>query len=282
MSFNDSDTAGVDLTMDGGRAHEDLGYAPRLWLGRQWGRFGVVGRYWHLDDFESGPAPLVPGTTPLAHFATITHETNVDMYTADLEGTVSFSPGKWKFDSSVGARHIDMSANSKLTAFGVFTTGNFVNMALSNGNGFEGTGVTSGLAARRQLGDSYAHLFFSGRGSYIDGFSDSFGRSVGSVASSPSAPLVGAATVTRNTSEAEVTIAEFQAGIQFDVPLERFPAQAFFRTAFEYQNWNLTGKPTGGAGFGGTINDLTTNSFASAGLGDIHLYGLALAAGFTW
>jgi hypothetical protein len=204
------------------------------------------------------------------------------MYTADLEGRLSFSPGKWKLDSSVGARHIDMSANAKLTAFGVFTSGNFINMALSNGNGFEGTGVTSALTVRRQLGESYAHVFFSGRGSQIDGFSDSFARAGGSVASSPSSPLVGAATVTRNHAEADVTIAEFQTGIQFDVPLERFPAQAFFRTAFEYQNWNLTGPPTGGAGFGGTINDLTTNSFASANLGDIHLLGLALAAGFTW
>ena len=38
----------------------------------------------------------------------------------------------------------------------------------------------------------------------------------------------------------------------------------------------------GGAGFGGTIGELTTNSFASAGIGGAHLVGLSLGTGFTW
>ena len=58
---------------------------------------------------------------------------------------------------------------------------------------------------------------------------------------------------------------------------------AFFRTAFEYQHWNINGLPTGGAGFGGTIGNLTTNSFASANArGDAQLYGVSIATGFTW
>jgi hypothetical protein len=60
------------------------------------------------------------------------------------------------------------------------------------------------------------------------------------------------------------------------------PANAFFRTALEYQQWDIDGPPTGGAGFGGTIGELTTNSFASAGLGGANLVGLALGCGFTW
>lgn len=58
--------------------------------------------------------------------------------------------------------------------------------------------------------------------------------------------------------------------------------KAFFRAAVEYQMWDVDGPPTGGAGFGGTIGELTTNSFASAGLGGANMVGLALGAGFTW
>ena len=116
----------------------------------------------------------------------------------------------------------------------------------------------------------------------MGGFTNSFGRADGTVASSPSAPLVGAATVTRARAEAELDIIEYQVGMQWEFPLQSLPVTAFFRTAFEYQMWDIDGKPTGGAGFGGTIGEITTNSFASAGIGSANLAGLALATGFTW
>jgi hypothetical protein len=102
------------------------------------------------------------------------------------------------------------------------------------------------------------------------------------VASSPSAPLVGAATVTRNNAKSDLQIAEIQVGVEWDYALECIPANFFFRTAYEYQDWNIVGPPTGGAGFGGTIGELTTNSFSAAGLGDMQLNGLTFATGLTW
>ena len=114
------------------------------------------------------------------------------------------------------------------------------------------------------------------------GHTDSFGRAAGAVASSPSAPLVGAATVTRNNADGGLVIWELQTGLQCELKLRRYPATAFFRVAFEYQNWNTIGPPTGGAGFGGTIGTLTTNSFSSARLGDTELVGGTVATGFTW
>jgi hypothetical protein len=283
LSFDDSGTAGTDLQLAGRDGVQDFAYAPRFWLGRHFGeRWGVVGRFWHLEDAQATGGIPVEGTTPLPNFATITDAGRVEMYTIDVEAIRSLRPGKWKIDGTIGARHASMGVDSSLTAFGVFTSGNFVNMTLANGSSFDGTGVTSALVVRRQLGDSRAWLFVSGRGSQMWGQSDSYGRAVGTVAASPSAPLVGAATVRRNNAEADLTIAELQTGIQLEFALRRLPATAFFRTAFEYQNWNLDGLPTGGAGFGGTISDLTTNSFSRAGLGAVHLYGLALATGFTW
>src|SRR5205085_190558 len=161
-------------------------------------------------------------------------------------------------------------------------TGNFVNLTLQNGFSFDGTGGTGGLLGRRQIGNSPFQFVLGGRFSYLGGHTDSFARADGTVASSPSAPLVGAATVRRMEGEAHATISELQTGVQVDMPLAYVPASAFFRTTLEYQNWCIHGLPTGGAGFGGTIGEITTNSFASAGLGRANLIGLSLATGINW
>jgi hypothetical protein len=62
-------------------------------------------------------------------------------------------------------------------------------------------------------------------------------------------------------------------------PLTQIPATFFFRTSHELQNWDIDGKPTGGAGFGGTIGEKTNNSFASAGIGGMILQGVSLGTG---
>jgi hypothetical protein len=283
LSFNDSTTAGTDFSARDGNNAQGLAYTPRLWLGRQVSeKWGVVGRFWSLSDFSTHPPALVPGTVALPNFATITEFDRARLYTIDVEAIRSFTPGAWKVDGTIGVRQAKIFADARVDAFGVFTTGNFVNLSLSNGFKFDGTGATSALIVRRQIGNSNAHFFLSGRGSHLWGHTDSFGRVAGAVASSPSAPLVGAATVTRNNAISQLTIAEMQVGIQWEFALQSVPMTTFFRTAFEYQNWNVNGPPTGGAGFGGTIGTLTTNSFSSAGLGDAQLYGLSVATGFTW
>src|SRR5690606_26185501 len=99
---------------------------------------------------------------------------------------------------------------------------------------------------------------------------------------SPAAPLVGSATVSRNNAEADLVILEASLGAQVEFQLRHLPATAFLRVAFEYQDWDINGPPTGNVGFGGTIGDLTTNSLSAAGLGDTELTGAPLATVFTW
>jgi hypothetical protein len=286
-SFSDTTAPGVSTfaTRDGNGVNDQVAYAPRIWLGRQFGeKWGIAGRFWNLQNTDQNsppaPNPAIPNTG--TNFATIFETDRARMQTEDLELIRSFRPGKWKIDGTLGARHAQIGVDSDVLAFGVFTTGNFINLTLQNGFSFEGTGGTSAIYARRQLGNSPVSLFGSFRGSYLGGHTNSFGRADGTVASSPSAPLVGAATVTRHRADGELDMFEYQAGLQFDFALRRLPVNAFFRAAFEYQNWDIDAPPTGGAGFGGTIGEITTNSFASAGIGAAHLYGLALATGFTW
>lgn len=286
-SFSDTTAPGVSTfaTVDGNGVSDTFAYGPRIWAGRQFGeRWALVGRFWNLEtsDVNSPPAanPNIPNTG--SNFATIFETDRAHFRTADIELVRSFQPGKWKIDGSLGARHAHIGVRSDFLAFGVFTTGNFVNLTLQNGFNFDGEGATSAITLRRQIGNSPLSFFSSFRGSYLGGHTDSFGRSDGTVASSPSAPLVGAATVTRANADAELDIMEYQVGLQLDFPLRFIPANAFFRTAFEYQNWDIDAPPTGGAGFGGTIGEITTNSFASAGIGAAHLTGLVLGTGFTW
>jgi hypothetical protein len=283
-SFDDSDTVGTEISFNTGTGVQDeFGIGGRTVIGRQFSdKWGIAARYFHLEDTETGFPRLTPGTTPLATFGTYTETDTLKMYSIDLEAVRSFNPGKTKIDTTFGARQASLDVDSLFHAFGVITTGNFVNLNLSNGNAFDGAGITSGTNVRRQIGDSCAWLYAGGRGSKMWGHTDSFGRSAGAVASSPSAPLVGAATVTRNNAESDLVILEASAGVQFEFQLRDLPATAFFRVGGEYQDWDINGPPTGGAGFGGTINDLTTNSFSSAGLGDTELIGGSAAMGFTW
>lgn len=283
-SFNDNTTVGTEISFNTGTGVQDeFGVGSRIVVGRQFSeKWGIAGRYFHFENTETGFPRLTPGTTPLPTFGTYTETDTLKMYSIDLEAVRSFNPGKTKIDYSFGGRQASLDVDSLFHAFGVITTGNFVNLNLSNGCAFDGAGITSALNVRRQIGDSPASLFLGARTSKMWNHSDSFGRSAGAVASSPSAPLVGAATVTRNNADADLVTWEAQAGVQLEFELRNYPATAFFRVAAEYQDWDINGPPTGGAGFGGTIGDLTTNSFSAAGLGDTELVGGAMAVGFTY
>jgi hypothetical protein len=283
-SFVDTTAPGVATQRFRVDQYQDSTFTPRLWLGRRLGeRFGVVVRYWQLDQFnEDPPRPFEASGT---NFATFRQESYLEMFTLDLEGMMQCRHDKWTFDMTAGVRHADWQMQQSLYSFGVFTTGNFINLYLANGAHVRADGPTASITVRRQIGESHASFFGTIRGSALTGETDSYGRAVGTVASSPSSPLVGAATVSRNNSTVGYTgieIVEAQLGVQWEYELRDVPATFFFRVAGEYQSWYMNGPPTGGAGFGGTIGEITTNSFASAGLGQAELYGVAIAAGITW
>ncbi len=283
-SFSDTTAPGVATASTRNSGFDNFTYAPRFWVGRQIGeRWSVQARYWQLEGSVNQPPRSNPAIADVGtNFATRYDLNSVELYTFDLEAVRRFTPGVWKVDGILGARHASYNSFASSTTFGVFTTGNFINLLLSNGSSFDGTGLTTGLTGRRSIGNTCASLFVSGRGSYMWGHTDSFGRVAGTVASSPSAPLVGAATVTRNNADATANIVEMQLGVQWDFELRCIPATAFFRSAFECQYWKLNGPPTGGAGFGGTIGELTTNSFSSADLGEARLFGAVLGCGLNW
>jgi hypothetical protein len=76
---------------------------------------------------------------------------------------------------------------------------------------------------------------------------------------------VGAATVTRNSAEARARRHDLEFGVQYRfAPFSRFGS--FVQVSYTSSELKIRGLPTGGAGFGGTIGDLTTSSFSNAGM----------------
>ncbi|RJT36419.1 hypothetical protein D3227_20240 [Mesorhizobium waimense] len=91
--------------------------------------------------------------------------------------------------------------------------------------------------------------------------SDTYGASIfGVVADSPSAPLAGAATVTR--SGVSKTVYGFSIGGGVELKASE---HLRLRTEYLYDQYKSVDIAVGGAGFGGTIGDITTNSFVSPG-----------------
>ena len=134
MSFDDSTTAGTEISIADGQGLNNFGFAPRITLGRQLSdNWAVAGRYFTLASADSRFPHLAPGTTPLPTFGTYLSKDDARLYAIDLEAIRSAYVGKTKINASIGARHASVDVDSEVFAFGVITTGNFVNLNLSNG-----------------------------------------------------------------------------------------------------------------------------------------------------
>jgi hypothetical protein len=285
MSFNNTNTPGTEVSLLGGNGIENgTGFAPRMWLGRQFNeKWGVAARFWQLDTYVDKLPAATPGTVIGQNFLTMSEIGRTKLYTVDLEGIRSFEIGNTKFDATFGGRYASFRADSAMSAFGVFQSGSYAQISLSNFTSFEGPGVTYSLTGRRRLGDSPWHVFMSGRGSNLFGESDGYARVAGTLAVPPNAPLVGAATVTRNNYDTSASIFELQVGLECNYPLANLPMNVFIRGAFEYQYWTIMNPSVGGAGFGGTLANFQVNSFSShTSQASAQLLGFVLSTGVTW
>jgi hypothetical protein len=271
LSYNDVDTAAVDKAVIGGHGRKTSHYLPTGTLGA---RFNQTENFtWGLElqgySFSDGVSttPLdSPTVTPLPNFATFRETSLFKMDASDITATAGYS--RWNATAEVvaGYRSASFETRAEIESFGVFTTGNFVNVALSNGAAFKGSGPVAGLRLKYTPPQFPVSVVARYKYSKLDGKSDSFGRAVGTVASSPSAPLVGAATVTRNDADAKADIHDQEYGLQYD--FGGASVSSFVSVTYTMTKLKLNGPPTGGAGFGGTIGDLTTNSFSSASAED--------------
>lgn len=287
MSFDDSGTVGTDLSLVGGSGKTSRERIPIETVGLRFKHtdhliWGVEMHRFAFGDALSGLPLNAPGSRPLPNFATQRETSTFDLNAKDIAVTAGYSRWGVTLDVLYGKRDGNFSANSEMEVFGVFTPGNFVNLSLSNGSSFRGDGKLLGYGLSYKILRTPISLFACYKRSDLSGKSDSFGRVVGSVAASPNPPLVGAATVTRNNADAEAKTRDHEYGVQIDINLPSARVHSLVRLSYLKTEWTLEGRPTGGAGFGGTIASLTTNSFSRAGLGRAELKGYVVAVGVVF
>ncbi len=269
-TFNDNGTAELDksLLIEGGR--KSNAYLPAGTLGARFQQtedftWGLELEAFAFSDAFAGTARDAPGTTPLTNFATYREESLFKLQGADVTATAGYTRWGITAEAQAGWGKGSYRTRSELYTFGVFTTGNFVNLNLSNGTAFKGDGLVYGLRLSYVMPRVPVSLFGRYKHSELKGETDSFGSSAGTVASSPSAPLVGAATVTRNDAKATGKREDLELGLQYDFTRSS-RINSFVRVSWTQSDLKISGRRTGGAGFGGTIGTLTTNSFATAGM----------------
>lgn len=271
-------------------AIDDFYIAPRLWLGVQYGCWGVVGRYWHMQAAEAVFDPFTfspPNPTP--DFGYFIHN-RFEAYTADIELTRSFCCYDTKNTVSFGARYASVLHDSGLSVDAQINNG-AGGLGVLSGNArsnrsAHGTGITAAWQGRRPFFcNSCLHLFYGTRGSVVWGpisnsvETDTIEVTTGATAGSYN----GAVTLVDDA----LFIVEGQLGLQVDYRVSCFPADAFFRVAAEYQYWDAnegSTVATSFAGFGGPSPAPFSQgqAFAAADGITLGLIGLTIGTGFTW
>ncbi len=271
-------------------AIDDFYVAPRLWLGAQYGCWGVVGRYWHMQAAEAAFDPFTftpPGPTP--DFGYFIHN-RFEAYTIDLELTRSFCCYDTKNTVSFGTRYASILHDNALSVDGQVNNG-AGGLGVISGNArsnrsAHGTGITGSWQGRRPFFcNSCLHLFYGTRGSVVWGpISNSVETDTIEITTGATAGSYNGAVTLVNDA---LFIVEGQLGLQVDYRVACFPADAFFRIAAEYQYWSAeegTTVATSFAGFGGPSPAPFSQgqAFAAADGLSLDLIGLTIGTGFTW
>jgi hypothetical protein len=281
VRFEDAMLPGTEFQASGGTGLENFVVAPRVALGYQINpRWGIVGRYWSVNDHDQNLPAVPPEASTLDSFS-IAESVDARLDAADLELIRSFAPGRWKLDASAGVRYANLEESAAISAGADFAGPNFARAYLLNRTRFSGTGLTGALAARRPLGVGGASLFASGRSSFLWGSASSRAQ-LESLLSTPNGSPAAELIIDRAASSPFAWIGEVQLGLQWDLPLERLPANAFLRTAVEYQRWTVDASMQSEINATFTDSTISTSQSVNAGHGSVDLYGLSLAMGFTW
>ena len=276
-------------------AVDDFYVAPRIWLGVQGCKWGVLGRYFHMRVGENDFDPY----NPWGQYGDHSFNANsiFEAYYTDIVLTRNFCLHGCKGQFEFGARYALIEHHESVY-------GRSDNIQTADPNGIDGlltggaranrrahgTGLVFGLNARKPLFcNSCAHWFYSAQGSVLWGCNHNDVETDASVAILPTGAVVGSAGTingAQSVVDDDLFIGQFQTGIQWDFALRCLPAKAFFRTAFEYQYWDASsGYAAAGSQAGVQINGTenhVVNTFAEAPGLIVDMYGLSIGTGFTW
>ena len=275
-------------------AIDDFYMAPRLSVGFQGCRWGIMGRYYHFRAAEHAHNPLVGhGSYGQLANQTINVSNILEAYYTDVEVTRNFCVHGCKGQFGFGCRYALISHDESIYGRSINSDPNSASLiqgGARRNRGVHGTGLTMGINARKPLFcNSCAHWFFSARSSILWGCNHTEVESWADVTAFGNATVPGGSAGSIDGAAASVAddlfIGEIQAGLEWDFALRCLPAKAFFRTAFEYQYWDGSiGNAASGsfAGYvnGGSAAQVSTGSWSPGLIADF--VGLSIGTGFTW
>ncbi|MFZ2101736.1 MAG: hypothetical protein WAU86_14340 [Oricola sp.] len=249
---------------DGGgdpAAEQDLGD----WSGIYFGGGLSLGRTRMALPDSSANLTIDDNTTPETDFQTsvsLDHEGDTVSghllagYMFQAERFVFGGEGDMEFGNSVDfprAAGVPACANPAIVTPGYFSC-----IGMQSFGSFETLGHVRAIAGAEVTPSLMG--FVSG-GIAIGRSGDRIGVTTGGiVAHSPSSPLIGVATVSRGGMEEIMYGYTIGGGAQF-----KASRNLMLRAEYIYDDYGTRDIAVGGAGFGGTLDDVTTNSFASIG-----------------
>jgi len=273
-------------TLDRSATDRQMNISPRLWLGVQGENWGAVVRYWNWSSLVGGLSE--PGAVlPVAGSAGSFTQNSLHLQTLDAEITRYLRANRSDVWFSIGFRYAAFQRSSSLMDTSrVGTTPMLINSSGMESTNFYGGGLTGGLFGKTPIGSSNLSWIYSGRMAVVwDPSSKSLAMS-DVIYGGP----FGINNFSGGTNSAFSTLlmSEIQLGMQYDRALKFVPGNAFFRTAFEWQYWNLNhGNSMTSAASGG----LTPTTFPLGGFATaisrasgttLDMLGFNLATGFNW
>lgn len=209
--------------------------APRVTLGLQGRKWGLVSRCWYAAPQASALAfrELSLGATDTPFLFD-----DLVVYTIDLEIQRRFSSEDWTVYGLFGVRYASISNDRLLGATLHLSDDDAQQARAYAGQQFNGTGITCGFWGIRPVRDgSPLKCFVANRYSIVWGNGLAVAGSQATVIdlSNPSsAPL----STTSAAGAGDLFIGEIQLGLQWDAELQWSAGRAFVRFAAEYQYWD--------------------------------------------
>ncbi|MGD9724693.1 MAG: hypothetical protein AB7O59_20655 [Pirellulales bacterium] len=278
-------TGQIDYRSDSRLGSVDGGLlvAPRITLGVQGCKWGLVGRYWYSSPWATAYTPPditleTPGVILFDNFRA---------YTVDLELQRRFYTGCWTGYGLFGVRYASVDNDRTLNATSlrfvdpdsadILTSSSFASQQ------FSGAGITFGFWATRPICcDSPLKYFVANRYSFLWGNGSAASQTTASIVTVPDG-FAAAANGAGATGQGDLFIAELQLGLQWEAQLKCFPGRAFVRSALEYQYWDSNvGLDTSANSFAAVDSGANASVTASAGDLLFDLIGFNLGVGITY
>ena len=279
-SSADSGAGPVNYRSDSslGSVDGSLLVAPRIALGIQGCKWGIVGRYWYASNWATGYTP----NDPALHPAGVIAFDGFRAYTIDLEAQRRFYVGEWTMYGVFGGRYAMVDNDRSLVASSLDGVVSSTSSAFTSQQ-FGGAGITFRHWGIRPICcDSPLKYFFANRYSFLWGQGGAAAQTGATVTDGGSGFATSANGALASPDRGELFICELQLGLQWDAQLKCFPGRAFVRGALEFQHWGSTAGAHVSANSFATAGPGSASSSASAGDLNFNLVGFTLGTGITY